>query len=65
MPLATEEVIAHHHDVAIAAPSFFQWLPQVHPHLLEGPANRVEVWSHLGSILFPFGPTVHLLVVVL
>ncbi|KRX41987.1 hypothetical protein T05_936 [Trichinella murrelli] len=22
-------------------------------------------WSHLGSILFPFGPTVHLLVVVL
>ncbi|KRY36416.1 hypothetical protein T01_13363 [Trichinella spiralis] len=25
----------------------------------------MEVWSQLGSILFPFGPTVHLLVVVL
>ncbi|KRZ65280.1 hypothetical protein T08_14923 [Trichinella sp. T8] len=27
--------------------------------------NEQNGWSHLGSILFPFGPTVHLLVVVL
>ncbi|KRZ55906.1 hypothetical protein T02_7654 [Trichinella nativa] len=51
MPLATEEVIAHHHDVATAAPSFCQWLPQVHPHLLEGPAN----WVDLHQGMPPFG----------
>ncbi|KRX71799.1 hypothetical protein T06_6582 [Trichinella sp. T6] len=51
MPLATEEVIAHHHDVATAAPSFCQWLPQVHPHLLEGPAN----WVALHQGMPPFG----------
>ncbi|KRX18455.1 hypothetical protein T07_7038 [Trichinella nelsoni] len=51
MPLAIEKVIAHHQDVAIAASSFLHWAPQVQPHSLEAPANRVDL--HYG--LSPFG----------
>ncbi|XP_003369649.1 conserved hypothetical protein [Trichinella spiralis] len=47
MLLAIEKVIVHHQDVAIAAPSFLQWAPQVQPHSLEAPANRVDLHQGL------------------